>query len=164
MVPQKSLQKPFWDCWHRFCTNWTPLLMIRKIQCNTLNILLKDGLERRKQAVFKCWDSSGIQFTSRADDDADRLKQEMIKVRLAWILKQQRGINKMNLLTIWNNYTASGGTQTRITYSSTKTSTNRFNPLLITLRAQCYFLKTGYLPKHSTPKDSNIVYSTEGST
>ena len=64
---------------------------------NTLNVLLENGLEWRKHAVFKWRDGSRVQFARCIDDNADRLKQVMIEVRLAGILKQQYKTDKINV-------------------------------------------------------------------
>ena len=67
---------------------------------SALYVLLEDGLKRRKQSVFKRRDSGRIHFTRRTNDNADWLKQEVIEVRLAWVLKQQNSINLTQVLSL----------------------------------------------------------------
>jgi len=73
---------------------------------SALYVLLEDGLKRRKQSVFKRRDSGRIHFTRRTNDDADRLKQEVIEMWLAWVLKQRNSTSLTQEFTNFcQNYT-----------------------------------------------------------
>ena len=67
---------------------------------NTLNVLLEDGLEWRKHAIFKSRNGRRVHFASYTDDDADWFKQVMIEVWFAGILKQQYKTDKIYLLSV----------------------------------------------------------------
>ena len=56
-------------------------------QWRTLDIILKDLSEDREESLLEAADSSRVGFAGDADGQAQGLKQVVVKVRLAGILK-----------------------------------------------------------------------------